>query len=167
MGFHEKSAVACLTGICAVYIPYFAIVLIYPMAALGLIWVSTIALVALLAGFHIAIALATRSVRRTGDVPPVDELDQKIQHSAAQWASLVLAFGVMTWILVAMYSMPVIGAGVFEKIKASGAAPTPSHFAVPVFAAMTAVQWLFAGFVLANLVYYAGIVIGYRRLARA
>jgi hypothetical protein len=33
--------------------------------------------------------------------------------------------------------------------------------------AMGAVHWLFAGFVIANVAYYGGIVVGYRRLACA
>jgi hypothetical protein len=167
MGFSEKSALACVISICAVYIPYFAIVLYFPMAALGLFWVSVVGLVVLLAAFHFAIALATRSIRRTGNVPPADELDQKIRHTAANWAGFVLAFAVLTWILIAMYSLPVIGAGVFEHAKSTGSELSASNFAVPVFTAMAAVHWLFAGFVFANVVYYGGIVVGYRRVARA
>jgi hypothetical protein len=40
-------------------------------------------------------------------------------------------------------------------------------FAIPVFSAMVAVHWLFAGFVIANMAYYGGIVLGYRRIAGA
>lgn len=167
MSFHEKSAWACVTGICLVYVPYFVLVFRHPMAALGLMWLSVIGLAALLAAFHIAIALATRSVRATGDTPPVDELDQKIELTASKWASLVLGFAVLTWILVAMYSMPLVGAGAFESSRAATGEALPSTFAIPVFTAMTAVHWLFAGFVVANLAYYGGIVIGYRRLAGA
>jgi hypothetical protein len=137
------------------------------MAALGLIWVSVIGLIALLVGFHLVIAIATRSIRTTGDVPPVDELDEKIELTAAKWASIILAFAVVAWIFVAMYSMPVIGGGVFERTKATGGEVSPSDFAIPVFTAMAAVHWLFAGFVFANVAYYGGIVIGYRRLAGA
>ncbi len=89
-------------------------------------------------------------------MPPIDELDRIIELNAAKWAGLALGFAVFTWILVAMYAIPVVG----------GRAGATS-FAVPVFTAMTAVHWLFAAFVLSNLTYYGGIVIGYRRLHRA
>ena len=167
MSFHEKSALACLISICLVYVPYFIVVFRFPMAALGLIWVSVIGLVVLLVLFHVAIAIATRSIRATGDAPPVDELDQKIELTAAKWAGFILAFAVVTWILVAMYSMPAIGAGAFEQTNATRGEVSPSHFAVPVLTAMAAVHWLFAGFVFANVAYYGGIVIGYRRMAGA
>ncbi len=66
MSFHEKSAWACAASIGLVYIPYFVMVFRYPMAALGLIWVSAFVLAALLSAFHIANAIATRSIRTTG-----------------------------------------------------------------------------------------------------
>ncbi|MFV9505959.1 MAG: hypothetical protein AB4911_15515 [Oscillochloridaceae bacterium umkhey_bin13] len=156
MSFHEKSALACFISICLVYVPYFMLVFRFPMAALGLFWVSAVGLVALLTGFHIVNALATRSIRTSGGVPPVDELDQRIELKAAKWAGFILAFAVTTWILVAMYALPVLSNGV-----------SPSSYAIPMVTAMTAVHWLFAGFVLANIVYYGGIVFGYRRIASA
>ena len=150
MSFHEKSAWACLAAIGGVYGPYFYLAWRYPPAALGVFWISALAVAGILVAFHVVNALATRSIRTTGRVPPVDELDRSIELAAARWSGLVLAFAVFTWILFAMYLLP---AGV-----ARGAADT----AAPTIVA--AVQWLFAGFVLANLVYYGGIVVGYRRL---
>ena len=47
MSFHEKSAWACLVGIGVVYVPYFTVVLRFPMAALGLFGLSAIAIVAI------------------------------------------------------------------------------------------------------------------------
>jgi hypothetical protein len=147
MSFHEKSAWACLISITLVYVPYFVFVFHFPLAAMGLFWVSAIALVALLVVFHVFNAIATRSIRTTGDVPPIDELDQKIELKAAKWAGFVLSFAVVTWILVAMYCVAVI-------------ATSTEMF-------MAAVQWLFAGFVFANAAYYGGIVFRYRRLVIA
>jgi hypothetical protein len=167
MGFHEKSAFACLISICLVYIPYFVFVFYFPMAALGLFWVSAVGLAALLAAFHIVNAIATRSIRATGKVPPVDELDQHLELKAAKWAGFILAFAVMTWILVAMYSIPVPGSSVFQQTNATGTEVSPSSYAIPMFTAMAAVHWLFAGFVFANVTYYGVIVLGYRRLAGA
>jgi hypothetical protein len=150
MSFHEKSAWACLVSISLAYAPYFVFVFHFPVAALGLFWVSAIALVVMLAAFHIVNAIATRSIRTTGEVPPVDELDQKIELNAAKWAGFVLSFAVLTWVLVAMYTIPAIG-----------------WHAISMPTAMAAVQWLFAGFVVANAAYYGGIVFRYRRLASA
>jgi hypothetical protein len=167
MSFHEKSALACLISICCVYVPYFVLVFRFPMAALGLFWVSAIGLVVLLTVFHIVNAIATRSIRTSGDLPPVDELDQRIELKAAKWSGIILAFAVLTWILVVMYSIPVIGNSMVEQMRATGSAVSPESYTIPMFAAMTAVHWLFAGFVLANIVYYGGIVFGYRRIASA
>ena len=157
MSFHEKSAWACLIALVVVYVPYFFLVLRFPMAAIGLFGLSTLVLAALLVGFHTVNALATRSIRATGRTPPVDELDDRIELQAAKWAGLVLGIGIITWVLVAMYSIVEIGA-------AGALSATP---AVPMVAAMAGVQWLFAVFVLANAVYYGAIVFRYRRLAVA
>jgi hypothetical protein len=167
MSFHEKSAWVCLVSIGLVYIPYFGVVLRLPMAALGLFWVATAGLVALLTIFHLANAIATRSIRATGDVPPLDELDQRIELRAAKWSGFTLACAVITWVLIAMYSMPVIGGEAYEQAKATGIQVSPASFSIPVLTAMLAVHWLFVGFVLANIAYYGGIVFGYRRLAGA
>jgi hypothetical protein len=167
MSFHEKSALACLFSIGLVYVPYFVFVFRFPMATLGLFWVSAIGLVALLTAFHIVNAIATRSIRTTGEVPPVDELDHKIELKAAKWAGFILAFAVVTWILVAMYSIPLMGSSILEQEQAMSSEVSPSGYAIPMFRAMEAVNWLFAGFVLANIAYYGGIVFGYRRVASA
>ena len=152
MSFHEKSAWACLIAIAAVYVPYFFLVLRFPMAAVGLFWVSAVVLAVLLIAFHIVNAIVTRSIRTTGRVPPVDELDEKIELHAAKWAGLILGAGILTWVIVAMSSMLALG----TEMRT-----------VPMFMAMSAVQWLFAVFVLANAVYYGAIVFRYRSLAVA
>lgn len=160
MGFHEKSAWACLLSILAVYVPYFWVVLRHPMA-LGLFVFAAALQAALLVAFHLANAIATRSIRRTGDTPPLDELDRIIELRAAKRSGLVLAVAVMTWCLAAMFGAPAVGAAA----TAAADFAAPSGPAVPVLLALTAVHALFAGFVLANLVYYGSIVAGYRRLA--
>jgi hypothetical protein len=167
MSFHEKSAWACFVSICCLYVPYFFVVFRYPMAALGLIWVSAIALAVLLIVFHIVNAIATRSIRTTGEVPPLDELDQKIELTAAKWAGLILALAVVAWILVAMYAIPALGSAALEPTSAAARDVSPSSYTVPMFTAMSAVHWLFAGFVISNIAYYGGIVFGYRRIAGA
>ncbi len=132
---------------------------------LGLFWVSALGLVALLAVFHIVNAIATRAIRTTGEVPPADELDQKIELKAAKWAGLILSPATLTWILVAMYSIPVIGSNVLAQTAVPRSEVLSSIRAIPMFTAMAAVQWLFAAFVVANLAYYGSIVFRYRRLS--
>lgn len=156
MSFHEKSAWACLISLAVVYVPYFWLVLRFPMAAIGLFWVSTLVLAVLLTAFHVVNALATRSIR-SGRMDPVDELDERIELQAAKWAGLILGIAILTWVIIAMCSIVEMGAG-------AGLAATT---AVPKLTAMAAVQWLFASFVLANAVYYGAIVFRYRRLAVA
>lgn len=163
MSFHEKSAWACLLVIALVYVPYFAFVLQFPMAGLGLIWVSTVGVVVLLSVFHAVNALASRAMRRSGP-PPFDEMDRTIELNAAKWAGFILAFAVVSWVLVAMFLLPMIGSGAMREAKATGVDVSDANFTVPVLTAMTAVHYLFAGFVFANLVYYGGIVFGYRRM---
>jgi hypothetical protein len=167
MSFHEKSAWACLVGISVVYIPYFTLVLRFPMAALGLFWLSAIGLAAILVVFHTVNAIATKSIRSHGEVPPVDELDQRIELKAAKWAGFVLSVAVLAWIIIVMYAAPVIGGLGVEQVKLAGGEISPLNFSIPVFTAMVSVHWLFAGFVIANLAYYGGIVLGYRRIASA
>jgi hypothetical protein len=166
MSVHERSAWACLLAITAVYVPYFWLVLRSPMAALGLFWVSAAGLVVLLVAFHVINAIATKSIRARGDYPPLDELDQVIELRAAKLAGFVLAFGVMTWILVTSFAAPVLGGGGVEAATLNADPPLPSAMTIPLMTAMVAIQCLFAGFVVANLAYYAGIVFGYRRIAR-
>jgi hypothetical protein len=147
-----------LVSIVAVYVPYFYIVWRAPLAYVGLFWLAVIVLVGLLMAFHTANALATKSIRATGDTPPLDELDRLIELRASKLAGMVLAVVVIGWSMAAMFGAPVLGLG--QPVEANLA-----EAAVPLLPALAAVQALFAGFVLANLVYYAGIVVGYRRLA--
>lgn len=164
MSFHEKNAWACLLSIVAIYVLYFWVVFRYPMAAVGLFVVAAVILAVVLAAFHIVNALATRSIRRTGDVPPLDELDRAIELRAAKLSGIVLAVAVMVWCMTAMYGVVAVGTRAVADAQA-GHAATPSGFVVPVLLVMTAIHALFAGFVIANIAYYASIVAGYRRLA--
>ena len=98
-------------------VPYFTVVLRFPMAALGLFGLSAIALVAILVVFHTVNAIATKSIRSHGEAPPVYELDQRIELKAAKWAGFVLSIAVLSWITIAMYSAPVISARAAEQGK--------------------------------------------------
>lgn len=149
MNFHEKSAWASLIAIAIVHIPYFAIVMSRPEAGLGLLVVVTIGLIVLLTAFHIANAIMTKSIRTTGTTPQPDELDRLIEFRAAKVAAFVLAFVVMSWILVAVVGVPTLA---------------DENARIALSAILLAVQWLYAGFVIANLTYYGLIVGGYRWL---
>ncbi len=165
MSFHEKSAWACLISIVLVYIAYFALVFQHPMAFVGLFPLAAIILAVLLAAFHTVNALLTRSIRKTGDVPPQDEMDRMIEMRAAKLSGVVLAVAVMVWCMIAMFAVPAIGVGELAHAKAPDAVVAPSQFRIPVSQALTAIQILFAGFVIANTAYYGSIIAGYRRLA--
>lgn len=115
--------------------------------------------------FHAVNAIVTKSIRSSGEAPPVDELEQLIELKAAKWAGFVLSIAVLTWIMIAMYSATVIGGGVAEQAKLAGNEISNLNFAIPVFSAMVAIHWLFAAFVIANVAYFGGIVLGYRRIA--
>lgn len=155
MGYIERNAWACGIAIALVYTPYLYVVLQWPLAALGLFWAAAGAVVVLLVIFHIGNAVADRNIRRTGTTPPLDERDWRIERSAARWAGFVLGAAVLAWTAIQIVALPVAAIAPAEV----GAA----RASLPLDVAMTAVHWLFAGFVVANLVYYAGIVIGYRR----
>jgi hypothetical protein len=166
MGFHEKSAWACLLGILLVFVPYFVVVFRNPMAFLGLFILAVVVLVVILTAFHIVNAIMSPSIRKTGDVPPHDELDRLIELRAAKTSGVVLGVAVIAWCLLAMFGAPLIGMQEIADAKAAtGAEVTPSQFAIPVANVLFAVHTLFAGFVVANVVYYGSIVVGYRRLA--
>ena len=97
MSFHEKSAWACLVSILLVFIPYFWLVLQYPVAYVALFVLAVFVLVALLTGMHLAFALTSSRTLQSGDTPPLDERDRRIELSAAKWSGIVLGFIVMIW----------------------------------------------------------------------
>ncbi|MCP4080349.1 MAG: hypothetical protein GY819_08010 [Planctomycetaceae bacterium] len=166
MGFHEKSAWACLLGIVLVFVPYFAVVLRFPMAFAGLFVLVVIIQVVFMVAFHVGNAIMSPSIRKTGDTPPKDELDQLIELRAAKISGVILGIVVISWCMIAMYGVPALG--VHEIVLANandGNDLPPSKFAIPIFDVLLAVHVLFAGFVIANLVYYGTIVVSYRRLA--
>ncbi len=166
MGFHEKSAWACLLGIVLVFVPYFYFVFQHPMAFFGLFVIAVIVQVAFMTAFHVLNAILSPSIRKTGDVPPHDELDRMIELRAAKISGVVLGLVVISWCLIAMFGAPALGVHEIALAKASGASDlSPSQFAIPVMDVLLAIHTLFAGFVMANIVYYGSIVMGYRRLA--
>ena len=69
------------------------------------------------------------------------------------------------YVEVASLGFPANGGGVAEQAKLAGNEISNLNFAIPVFSAMVAIHWLFAAFVIANVAYFGGIVLGYRRIA--
>ena len=174
MSFQEKSAWACLVSIVGVFVPYLVVVLREPMAFVGLFPLAVLVQVLLLGAFHAVNAIVTRSIRRSGETTALDELDRLIELRAAKVAGVVLSVVVMSWCLLAMVGAPVLGvnglrqasAGAVASSTSTAAAAGTASFQVPVTQALVAVHLLFAGFVVANVVYYGVIIWGYRRLAR-
>lgn len=160
MAFHEKSAWVSLLSIAGVFVPYFVLVFQYPMAFIGLALVAVILLTILLTGFHIVNAIMTASIRKRGDEPPQDELDQLIELRAAKVSGFVLAFVVLGWCMVAAFGIPALGVSALANAET----PNLSQFSVSVFDVLTAIHVLFAGFVASNIVYYGTIVAEYRKL---
>ena len=168
MSFHEKSAWACLVAIAALFGPYFFVTFtrVEPLPffadTIAVLGISLILAVAL-AVVHIVFALTSAYVRRQGALPPPDEREARIELLAAKIAGLVLGMVVLLWCLTAYVGIPV---NTIQELAANQPpAPDFKQFAVRAQDAMFFVNLLFAGFVLANVVYYAAMVIGYRRSA--
>ena len=165
MSYHERSAWACLIAIVIVFVPYFAVVLSQPMAFVGLFVLAVIGLIALLVGFHAVNAIATATIRQTGDTPMLDELDRMIEFRAAKLSGLVLGVIVLAWSIGVMFGAPAVGVAEIAKVDAANVPVDASDFAIPVSNAVFWVQVLFAGFVAANVTYFGRIVAGYRSMA--
>ncbi len=163
MSFHEKSAWVCLVAIVLVFGPYLVVVVQQPLA-FGLLPVAVIILSMVLTAFHGVNAIMTRSIRQTGDTPPHDELDRLIELRASKRAGVVLAVAVMGWCLLAMLLAPILSSDGLAPGTTPDTAPTLAQLRVPMRQVLTAIHVLFAGFVIANTVYYGSIVASYRRL---
>lgn len=160
----RKSAWVSLLSLVGVFVPYFVVVFQHPLAFVGLLAGAVIVLVVLLTGFHLVNAVATASIRKRGDVPPQDELDQLIDLRAARVAGVVLAFVVVAWFLIVAFGAPILGTN--GNVSSIGLDPSAasSLVTISVWQALIAVHALFAGFVISNLVYYGAIIAGYRKL---
>ncbi len=86
-------------------------------------------------------------------------MDRAIELKAAKLSGILLAVLVMSWCLVAMVWALTVG------VKAASAVEAGAGLVIPLRQALIGVHLLFAGFVVANVVYYALIVASYRRLA--
>lgn len=162
VSFHEKNAWACLLSLLLVFIPYFVFVLQNPVAYLWLLVLAIVVLVGLLTTFQVINSRVSTVTTGTANPPRLDELDKVIEIRAAKVSGLVLGFGVASWCLNTM-----IGVLVMAKRNLSENAVTfnrpLSELTIPAETALMAIHLLFAGFVIANVVYYLAIIVGYRR----
>jgi len=150
MSYREKSAWASLISLIIVYLAYFSIVFsdfghVVTLLALG---AAVLIHVTALSGTHLILALSTREVRESGDEPPRDERDVSVDLRSFRASSYVLGTAVMLWCMAAFAGIVMSG---IEDVRIENA--------------MMACQVLFAGFVLANITYYATQVVGYRRMS--
>ena len=162
MGFREKNAWICGVSILVVFAPYFYFSLRNPVEHIFIFFLTMLGLVLLLAGFHAINAITTKSIRDSGNAPPLDELDNLIELRASKWGGIVLAALVLIWSVVAMVSVPI------EELTNATALPLTSgpledlDFKISAAQAMIWINLLFAGFVFSSLVYYGKIIASYR-----
>lgn len=160
MTLHEKSAWVSVGAIVLLYIPYFMQVNAYPMASLYLFWVVGIGMAVIMVLFHTIDAVVHVVQKREGALQLVDELDRAIEHNAMAISGILLAVVVVIWVMVMMYALPVFGSSVVETTSDS----MNAYVAWPIDQVMRAIQWLFAGFVMANLVFYGVVIAQYRSM---
>ena len=161
MAFHYKSAWIEMVATLAAFIPYFVVVFRNPLAFPGMFIAAVIFQVLLLVAFHVVNALATAAIRKRGQTPERDEMERQIDLQAGQVSGVALSVIIVIWCGSALFGvLAQLGSG------ATGAEPLSSSAAlmIPALTALTAIQVLFAGFVLSNLIYYGSIILSYRRL---
>lgn len=162
MSFHEKNAWACLVSLLLVFVPYFVFVLRNPVAYIWLFILAVVVLGGLLTAFNVINASLFAVNSKSGELTQLDERDKTIEVRAAKISGLVLGFAVVTWCLNTMIGVPIIGK---REWVDSGLADgnSLSDYSIPAETVLMAIHLLFAGFVIANLVYYLAIIVGYRR----
>ena len=161
MTFFEKNAWACLVSLMVVFIPYFIFVFLNPVAFVGLFILAVVLISVLMTVFHIVNAVATPQIRKTGDTPRADERDTQIELWSSKIAGIVLAVAVVFWCIGGMFGIS------FEAISGVSKSTNPvnslNDLTIPAVKSLLGVHILFAGFVFANVVYYASMIVGYRR----
>lgn len=160
MNYHEKSAWICTICLLAVYVPYFVVVAMYPAAYIVLFVAATVFLALLMGGFHAVLAITNPKVLKSGDTPDLDEMDRLIELKASKFAGIVTGVLVIVWTLNAFILIP---ANALPSANVTD--PGSAVASISVARALVAVHVLFLGIVIANLVYYVSIIVGYRRLA--
>jgi hypothetical protein len=160
MTIHERSAWISIGAILMLYIPYFIDVNAQPMVSLYRFWGVGIGMAVIMALFHAIDAVMHVVQKRGGAIQLVDELDRAIQHNAMAISGILLAVVVVVWVIVMMYALPLFGSSVVETTSDY----VNAYVAWPIDQVMRAIQWLFAGFVMANLVFYGVVIAQYRSM---
>lgn len=160
MTTHEKSAWVSVGALILLYIPYFIDVNAQPMESLYRFWVVAIGMAVIMVLFHAIDAIIHVIQKRSGAVQLIDELDRVIQQKATTIAGAMVSAVIVVWIIVMMYALPVLGVSVVETTSDG----VHTHVAWPIEQVMRAIQWLFAGFVVSNLVFYIAVIVQYRRI---
>lgn len=163
MAIHERSAWGSIGAILVLYIPYFIEVNAHPMESLYRFWMVGIGMAVIMGVFHLIDTIVHVVQTRRIPLQILDELDRTIQYKAMMVSGGVLAFALVIWVIVMMYALPILGATVIETTSER----VNTYVAWPIDHVMRAIQWLFAGFVLANLVFYLAVIVQYRGLHRA
>lgn len=158
MTIHEKSAWVSIIAIVVLYVPYFMAVHTNPMESIARFWILGVGMAVIMGVFHTIDAIVSVLLHRGETMGIIDELDRVIQQQAAMYAGSTLAFIVVIWVIVMMYILPIMGRTVIEQTSDMNV----PYIAWSIEQVMRAVQWLFAGFVLANIVYYAVVIVRYR-----
>jgi len=162
MTTHEKSAWVSVGALIVLYVPYFIDVNAHPMESLYRFWVVAMGMAVIMVLFHATDAIIHVIQRRSGAVQLIDELDRVIQQKATTVAGAMLSSVIVVWIIVMMYALPVLGISVVETTSDD----VLTHVAWPIEQVMRAIQWLFAGFVVSNIVFYVAVIVQYRRIQR-
>lgn len=162
MGIHEKGAWVSIGAIIILYIPYVIAVSAEPMEAIFRFWYVVIGMAVILGVFHTIDTMLRVLSKQRGVHVVIDELDQRIHQKAAIISGGLLASMVMVWVIVMMYALPLLGGEVVETTSDG----SMTYMAWPIEQIMHAVQWLFASFVCAQLVYYGMILVQYRSMSR-
>ena len=165
MSYHEKSAWITLVPILLVFVPYFSLVYLIPPVALPALIVAVVSLVVLLAILHTILALSMRRVWQTGDEPPRDEMEKRFDQTALKIAGYFLSVVVLLWCLNVLVGIPILAIRGLSMTNQNVVQVDLSQLSIPAVHALNAVQLLFAGFVLANVVYYVSLIVCYRRVA--
>jgi hypothetical protein len=162
MTTHEKSAWVSVGVLILLYVPYFIDVNAHPMESLYRFWVVAMGMAVIMVLFHAIDAIIHVLQRRSGAVQLIDELDRVIQQKATTVAGAMVSSVIVVWIIVMMYALPVLGTSVVE----TKSDVVLTHIAWPIEQVMRAIQWLFAGFVVSNIVFYVAVIVQYRRIQR-
>ena len=92
-------------------------------------------------------------------------MEKRFDQTALKIAGYFLSVVVLLWCLNVLVGIPVLAIRGLAAADQNVAQVDLSQLSIPAVQALNAVQLLFAGFVLANVVYYVSLILCYRRVA--